>query len=97
LRIISEFFEGRFCSGNVPVSLGNGENVIQPKCAWLLTVFVKKSYLSSWVFPAMQSVHIRMNSSLSTPKKILDPPMHCAAVLWLQHSGTTVNCCCCHV
>jgi len=23
-----EFFEGRFCSGNVPVSLGNGEKVI---------------------------------------------------------------------
>jgi len=40
-------------------------------------VFGKKSYLSSWVFTAMQSVHIRMNSSLSHPplKKILDPPM----------------------
>jgi len=39
-------------------------------------VFVKKSYLSSWVFTAMQSVHIRMNSSLSTSlQKILDPPM----------------------
>jgi len=39
-------------------------------------VFVKKSYLSSCVFTAMQSVHIRMNSSLSPPlKKILDPPM----------------------
>jgi len=42
LRIISEFFEGRVYSGNVPVSLGNGENVIKPKCVWLLTVFVKK-------------------------------------------------------
>jgi len=36
---------------------------------------LKKSYLSSWVFTAMQSVHIQMNSSLSPPKKILDPPM----------------------
>jgi len=36
---------------------------------------VKKSYMSSWVFTAMQSVHIRMNSSLSPLKKILDPPM----------------------
>jgi len=31
-------------------------------------VFVKKSYLISWVFAAMQSVHIRMNSSLTPPK-----------------------------
>jgi len=39
-------------------------------------VFVKKRYLSSWVFTAVQSVHIRMNSSLNpTLKKILDPPM----------------------
>jgi len=39
-------------------------------------VFVKKSYLSSWVFTAMQSVHILMNLSLCRPlKKILDPPM----------------------
>jgi len=39
-------------------------------------VFVKKSYLSSCVFIDMQSVHIRMNFSLSPPlKKILDPPM----------------------
>jgi len=38
-------------------------------------VFVKISYLSSWVFTAMQSVHNRMNSSLSPSKKILDPPM----------------------
>jgi len=30
-------------------------------------VFVKKSYLSSWVFTAMQSVHIRMNLSLRPP------------------------------
>jgi len=29
--------------------------------------FVKKRYLSSWVFTVMQSVHIRMNSSLSPP------------------------------
>ena len=43
MRIISGlFFEGRFCSGHVPVSLGNGENGIYPKCVWLLTVFVKK-------------------------------------------------------
>jgi len=28
-----------------------------------LTWFVKKSYLSSWVFTAMQLVHIRMNFS----------------------------------
>jgi len=28
LRIISEFVEGRFCAGNDPVSLGNGDNVI---------------------------------------------------------------------
>jgi len=35
-----------------------------------------KKLLSNWVFTAMQSVHIRMNSSLSpSPKKILDPPM----------------------
>jgi len=32
-------------------------------------VFVKKSYLRSWVFTAMQSVHIRMNLSLSPPLK----------------------------
>jgi len=32
-------------------------------------VFAKKSYLSSWVFAAMQSAHIRMKSSLSSPKK----------------------------
>jgi len=39
-------------------------------------VFVKKIYLSSWIFTAMQSVHIRMKSSLSPPlKKIQDPPM----------------------
>jgi len=39
-------------------------------------VFVKKSYLSSLIFTAMHSVHIRMNASLSPPlKKILDPPM----------------------
>jgi len=32
--------------------------------------------MSSWVFTDMQSVHIRMNSSLIPPlKKILDPPM----------------------
>jgi len=42
----------------------------------VITVFIKKSYLSSWVFTAMQLVHIRMNPSLSRPlKKILDPPM----------------------
>jgi len=28
-----------------------------------------KSYLNSWVFTTMQSVHIRMNSSLSPHKK----------------------------
>jgi len=28
-------FEGHFCSGNVPVRLGNGENAIYPKCVWL--------------------------------------------------------------
>jgi len=32
-----------------------------------LTVFVKESYMSGWVCIAMQSVHIRMNSSLSPP------------------------------
>jgi len=30
-------------------------------------VFAKKSYLSSWVFTAMQSVHMWMNSCLSPP------------------------------
>jgi len=30
-------------------------------------VFVKKSYLSSWVFTTMHSVHIRMNSYSSPP------------------------------
>jgi len=30
---------------------------------------VKKSYLSNWVFTAMQSAHIRINSSLSPPRK----------------------------
>jgi len=39
-------------------------------------MFFKISYLSSWVFTAMQSVHIRMNSSLNPPpKKFLNPPM----------------------
>jgi len=32
-------------------------------------VFVKKNYLSSWVFTTLQSVHIRMNSSLNPPLK----------------------------
>jgi len=59
--------DGRFCSGNVPISLGNGEDAIRPKCLWLLTVLVKKSYLSSWVFTAMQSMLMRMNVSLSPP------------------------------
>jgi len=40
---------------------------IWPKFVWLLTVFVKRSYLSSWVFTTRPSVHIRMNSSLSPP------------------------------
>jgi len=62
-------FECRFCSGNVTVSLGYGENAILSKCVLLLTVFVKKRYLSNWVFTAMQSLHIRMNSSLSPPIK----------------------------
>jgi len=30
-------------------------------------VFAKKSYLSSWVFTAVQSVHIPMNSCFSPP------------------------------
>jgi len=30
---------------------------------------LKKSYLIGWVFTAMQSVHIRMNSSLNPPLK----------------------------
>jgi len=57
-------------------------------------VFVKKRYLSSWVFTAVQSVHIRMNSSLNpTLKKILDPPMApgtlvfrktCSGVTWVS-------------
>jgi len=33
----------------------------------LLIVFVKKNYLSIWVFTPMQSVHIRMKASLSPP------------------------------
>jgi len=33
----------------------------------VINVFVKKRYLSSWVFTTMQSVHIRMNSSFSLP------------------------------
>jgi len=61
--------EGRFCSGNVPVGQGNGENAIWPKCLWILTVFVKKDYLSSWVFTTMQSIYIQMNLSLSLPPK----------------------------
>jgi len=35
----------------------------------MATVFVKKNYVSSWVFTAMQSVHIRMKSPLSPPIK----------------------------
>ena len=59
-----------------------------PKCVWLLTVFAKKSYMSSWVFTAMQSVHIRMNSSLNPPlKKILDPPMTMTKVYGLWSPG----------
>ena len=51
-----------------------------------LTVFVKESYMSGWVCIAMQSVHIRMNSSLSPPptKKILDPPMFPRICLYWQ-------------
>jgi len=30
-------------------------------------VFVKKTYLRSWVIIAMQSIHVRVNSSLSPP------------------------------
>ena len=38
--------------------------------------FCQKSYPTSWVLTAMQSVPIRMSSSLSPPPtKILDPPM----------------------
>jgi len=47
--------------------MGNGENAIWPKCVWLLTVFVKKSYLRIWVFTTMQSRRIRMISSFSRP------------------------------
>jgi len=48
-------------------------------------VFVKKSYLSSWVFTHMQSVHIRMNLSLGPPlKEILDPPMYVHLILSLE-------------
>jgi len=54
-------------AASAPEPSGNGEKLIYPKCVWLLTVFVKKSYMSSWVFTAMQSVHIRMNSSLIPP------------------------------
>jgi len=57
--------EGCFCSGNISASVGNGENAIWSKCLWLLNALVKKSYLSSWVFTAMQSIHIRTNLSLS--------------------------------
>jgi len=56
-------------AASAPEPSGNGEKLIYPKCVWLLTVFVKKSYMSSCVFTAMQSVHIRMNSSLSPPLK----------------------------
>jgi len=63
-------------AASAPEPSGNGKKLIYPKCLWLLTVFVKKRCMSSWVFTAMQSVRIQMNSSLSPPlKKILDPPM----------------------
>jgi len=35
----------------------------------VITRDCQKSYLSGWVFTAMQSVHIRMNLSLIPPKK----------------------------
>jgi len=56
-------------AASAPEPPGNGEKLIYQKCVWLLTVLVKKSYMSSWVFTAMQSVHIRMNSCLSPPLK----------------------------
>jgi len=71
LRILDKFekflnfCEGRFCSGNVPVSLVNGENAIWSKCLWVFTVliFVTKvtwavgssplcsQYTSGWIWP----------------------------------------------
>jgi len=36
---------------------------------WVLAVFIKTRYLSSWVFAAMHSIHIRINLSLSLPLK----------------------------
>jgi len=43
---------------------------------FIQNVYGYQPCMSSCVFTDMQSVHIRMNSSLSPPlKKILDPPM----------------------
>ena len=49
--------------------------MVRMRFVWLLPCLLKKSYLSSWVFTTMQSVYIRVNSSLSPPPQILDPPM----------------------
>ena len=84
VRWVWEYFlnccEGRVCSGNVPVSLGNGENAILPKCLGLFTVLIEKSYLSKKVTKkvtwaevrfsplcTVQSIHIRINLSLDLP------------------------------
>jgi len=49
-------------------------------------VFVKKSYPSSWVFTVMQSVHIRMNLSLSPPLKKSWIRLCGDTSLWLKES-----------
>jgi len=47
----------------------------------VITLFVRKSYLSSWVFTAVQLVHIRLNSSLSPLKKS-----------WIRHCSAGATC-----
>jgi len=67
--------KGRFCSGNVPVSVGNGENANWPKGLWFNLVCKKK-------LPEQLGLHCYAVSThpdeffLSSPLKIfLDPPM----------------------
>jgi len=51
-------------------------------------VFVKKNYLSSWVFTAMQSVHIRIKSSLSPPPKTNPGSAYVQCIYFAYEVGT---------
>ena len=65
LRMISNFLWKSLLLRNVPVSLGIGENAIGQNVYGYFNCVCWKDYLSSGVFTAMHSIHIRMNRSLT--------------------------------